>query len=289
MVAQQVKLLAIVGPTASGKTNLAIDIAKNFNGEIISADSRTIYKDLDIGTAKPSLKERLGMPHFGFDLVGPGETFTVADFKNYANKKIEEIRARYRLPIVVGGSGLYVDTLLYDFNLIPPDKALREKLQKLSINELQNKILKSGLIMPENVKNKRYLVRALERGRSVVSKKPLQPGYVIIGVNPPKNLLKKHIKNRIQLMIKQGVAQEAKHQSIIYGWNSTAMTADIYRVFKDVLAGDKTVAQGVEEAIKSDLRLAKKQTTWLKRNKDINWFENSRLAYDWFKKELDVN
>ncbi|MCL2001871.1 tRNA (adenosine(37)-N6)-dimethylallyltransferase MiaA [Candidatus Saccharibacteria bacterium] len=110
------KILVIVGPTASGKTGAAIEIARQLGGEIISADSRAIYKGMDIGTAKPSAEEQGGIPHWGFDLVNPDERFTVADFKTYAETKIQEILARGNLPIVVGGTGLYVDALIYNYN-----------------------------------------------------------------------------------------------------------------------------------------------------------------------------
>jgi len=110
------KVIVIVGPTASGKTGVSIEIAKEIGGEVISADSRAIYKGMDIGTAKPSLEEQDGVPHWGIDLVEPGERFTVADFKKYAEGKIEEIQARGKIPMVVGGTGLYTDALVYDYN-----------------------------------------------------------------------------------------------------------------------------------------------------------------------------
>lgn len=109
------KIIVIVGPTGSGKTGVGIEIAKKIGGEIISADSRAIYREMDIGTAKPSQEEQQGVPHFGLDLVDPGERFTVADWKEYAEKKIEEIRERGHIPIIVGGTGLYVDALVYDY------------------------------------------------------------------------------------------------------------------------------------------------------------------------------
>src|SRR4051812_9831711 len=108
-------LIVIVGPTASGKTALAIEIAKLFNGEIICADSRTIYRGMDAGTAKPTTRERSIVPHWGLDLVEPGDSFSVADFKSYALNKITEIRARNHIPLLVGGSGLYVDAVLFDY------------------------------------------------------------------------------------------------------------------------------------------------------------------------------
>src|SRR5664279_14928 len=130
-------LVVITGPTASGKTGLAIELAHQFGGEIICADSRTIYRGMDIGTAKPTPVERLLVPHWGLDLVDPGEYFSVADFKKYADQKIIEIRARGRIPFLVGGTGLYIDAVIYDYRFGPPANAdLRSRLEKLTIDEL---------------------------------------------------------------------------------------------------------------------------------------------------------
>jgi tRNA dimethylallyltransferase len=285
MVAK-VTLLGLVGPTASGKTALAIDIAKKYDGEIIAADSRTVYRGLDIGTAKPSPQEQSDIPHYGIDLVGPGDNFTVADFKLYANKKIKDIQNRGNLPILVGGSGLYIDAVLYDFSLVSGSKELRGELEGLSLEQLQDKIKQFGLTMPENLKNRRYLIRTLERGQVESSKKPLPKGAIIIGVNPPKGVLRQRIEERALLMVKSGVIEEVKNGGKLYGWGSAAMTGGIYRAFKGVVEGEKTIDQGIAEFILSDLRLAKKQLTWLRRNKDINWFKDSRGALDWFNKEV---
>ena len=122
------KVIVILGPTGSGKTGVAIELAQRVGGEIISADSRTIYKGMDIGTAKPSLEERAGVPHFGFDLVESGERFTVADFKAYAEEKIREIQARGKVPIIVGGTGLYIDALVYNYRFGVKEAVDREKL-----------------------------------------------------------------------------------------------------------------------------------------------------------------
>ena len=130
-------LVVVVGPTASGKSALAIELAEQFNGEIICADSRTVYKYMDIGTTKPSLEDRARVPHFGLDLVEPGERFTAADFQEYANEKITEIRQRGHIPFLVGGTGLYVDGVVFDYEFLPADEALRAKLEKLTLRAAQ--------------------------------------------------------------------------------------------------------------------------------------------------------
>ncbi|HUD03339.1 MAG TPA: tRNA (adenosine(37)-N6)-dimethylallyltransferase MiaA [Patescibacteria group bacterium] len=282
MVAKKIELLAVIGPTASGKTALAINIAKKFDGEIIAADSRTVYKYLDIGTAKPTRKEQSGIPHWGLDLAGPGQTFTVADFKKYAEDMIEDIKNRGKLPILVGGSGLYVDAVIYNFKLAPANPKLRNKLSKLSIEQLQEKILKAGLAMPDNRLNKRYLIRAIERADTKIAKKPLANKTTIIGLNPFKDVLHDRIKARANLMLKADVLKEVKKAVELYGWESEAMTGGIYKAFRGVLLGEKSQEQGLADFIISDLHLAKKQMTWFKRNKDIIWFENLDSALDWF-------
>jgi tRNA dimethylallyltransferase len=282
MVAEQLNLLAIIGPTASGKTSLAIDIAKRFNGEIIAADSRTVYKDLDIGTAKPSLVERQGIVHWGFDLVGPGEKFTVADFQAYAKNKIDDIKKRGKLPILVGGSGLYIDAVLYNFSLAPQNADLRNKLQGLGVLELQSRICQQGLTMPENAQNKRYLVRTLERGTEPITKRQLPIGAYIIGLNPEKETLKQRITVRATHMLEAGVMDEVAWALNTYGAESEALTGGIYRIFRDVVWGKLTKDQATDLFVFSDVHLAKRQLAWFKRNDDIIWFKSAGMAEEWF-------
>jgi tRNA dimethylallyltransferase len=285
-VVAKIKLLAIVGPTASGKTALAIAIAAKYNGEIIAADSRTVYRYLDIGAAKPSIAEQNGVKHWGLDLVGPGQKMSVADFKSYADLKIAEIQARNRLPIIVGGSGLYVDSVLYDFKFAPANELLRQNLSSLSIEQLQAEITSQQLPMPENYKNKRYLIRTIERGKNQMVKKPLSKGVVMVGINPDKDVLRRRIVDRLQQMIGSGVLSEIGLAVEKYGWESEAMTAGIYRAFKPYINGEITLEEALSCAIASDLRLAKKQSTWFKRNNDIQWFTTPEKAYCWLDERL---
>ncbi len=157
------KLLVIVGPTASGKSELALNIAKKYNGEIIAADSRTVYRDMNIGTAKPSLDDQKALLHWGLDLVNPGQRFTAADFKQYAEAKIVDIQKRGKLPLLVGGTGLYIDSVLFDFGFLADfDPKLRKELEQLSVQDLQKIIKQRGYTMPTNYQNKRYLIRVIE-------------------------------------------------------------------------------------------------------------------------------
>jgi tRNA dimethylallyltransferase len=284
VVAKKLELVAIIGPTASGKTGLAIEIAKKYNGEIISADSRAIYKYLDIGSAKPSLGDRQGVPHWGFDLSGPGRTYSVSDFQVYAKGKIQEIKTRGHLPIIAGGSGLYIDAVLYNFSFAPTDAIRRKTLELKTVEQLQEQIRQEKLDMPENSLNKRYLVRALERKGRQTERSPLPEGYLIIGINPGRDILAQRIEERTNLMIAAGVVDEIVQASQHYGWGSEAMTGGIYKVFKDYIDGKATLEESKAMFIRSDLKLVKKQLTWFKRNADIRWFNDAEQAMNWFDK-----
>ena len=276
------KTLAVVGPTASGKTGLGVKIAAEYGGEIIAADSRTVYKGLDIGTAKPDIAERCGVEHWGFDLVGPGEDFSVSKFKQYADNKILDIANRGKLSILVGGSGLYIDAVLYDYSLAPPNEKLRSELAGLGVVELQQMIKCQGYEMPENNQNKRHLIRVLERGGVKAGKKPLAKDTVIIGLNPPKDVLKQRITERAAIMLEHGVMDEVRWALENYPPESEALTGGIYRIFRDVVWGDLSQQDAIDKFVYSDLLLAKRQLTWLKRNPDIKWFETSEQAFGWF-------
>jgi tRNA dimethylallyltransferase len=286
MATKDINLIVIVGPTASGKTGLSIDIAKKYNGEVVSADSRAIYKYVDIGTAKPSKHEQAGIPHWGIDLVGPGQDYSVADFKEYADNKIDDIKNRHKLALLVGGTGLYVDSVIYDFNLAPKNPKIRLEMADKTVAQLQQIIKDKNLQMPENLNNKRYLIRSIERGNSPLDKRPLPRDALIIGICPNKIVLKKRIKKRLQTMLKAGVIEEIKQCANKYGWDSTAMTGGIYRAFKGYTQGVCGIEESKDNFIKSDLLLAKRQMTWFRRSKDIRWFDDPKTALVWLDKQI---
>jgi tRNA dimethylallyltransferase len=269
----QLPVVVIVGPTASGKTSLAINLAKQFNGEIICADSRTIYKDMDIGTAKPTIKERQGIPHWGLDLVEPGERFTAADFKKYAQQKIDEIRSRGHVPFLVGGTGLYVDAILFDYQFGGEvDQALRAKLENMTIEELHEYCIKNNVILPENKFNKRYIVRAIEqKGISGKSNQTPRLDSIIVGIATEKEQLRTRIAARTEQLFENGVVEEATILGKKYGWDSEAMTGNIYPLVKLYLDNELTLAEAKEKNTTADWRLAKRQLTWLRRNEYIAW------------------
>lgn len=276
MVAQ--KIIAIVGPTASGKSELAMELVQSFRGEIICADSRTVYKGMDIGTAKPGKEDQAKVRHHLLDLVEPGQKFTAADFKLLAEKAIQDIRSRGKLPIIVGGTGLYMSVLLYDFQLLPPgDQAFRRRLNSLTTPQLIEKLAESD---PEaasgiDTKNRRRIIRAIETaGLPKVRLTALRPGTLLVGLRLNKEDLQMRIAERADKMIAQGLVEEVRFLGEKYGWESEAMTGVAYRAFKKAAKGLEPVESAKAELIRGDLALAKKQMTWFKRDANIKWVDD---------------
>jgi tRNA dimethylallyltransferase len=266
-------LIVVVGPTASGKTGLAIELAQEYGGEIISADSRAIYKHMNIGTAKPSRQERKGVPHWGLDLLEPGERFSAADFKRYANQKIDEIRQRGHVPFLVGGTGLYVDAVVFDYRFGPPaDDARRQALEILSIEELKDYCISHNVVLPENQRNKRYLIRAIEQ-QGVNQERNVKPrdDAIIVGIATDRVILRQRIEKRIEQIFEDNVVDEATRLGKIYGWDNEAMTGNIYPVVHQYLQGSVSFEEMKARCVTLDWRLAKRQLTWLRRNPYIVW------------------
>jgi tRNA dimethylallyltransferase len=266
-------LVVIVGPTASGKTSLAIEIAKTYGGEIICADSRSIYKYMDIGTAKPTKTEQAIVPHWGIDLVEPGDYFSVADFKQYALQKIDEIRGRGHVPFLVGGTGLYLDAIIFDYQFGKRvDDGLRQELQRKTLDQLHEYCKKNDISLPENYKNKRYVIRSIENNNQNPQKrvKPIS-NSIIVGIATDKSVLRTRIEQRAEQLFEDGVVDEAIMLGNKYGWDSEAMKSNIYLLIRKYVDGAMSMDDVKKTSVTLDWRLAKRQMTWLRRNSFIQW------------------
>lgn len=280
-------LIVIVGPTASGKTGLAIKLANNLGGEVISADSRAIYKGMDIGSAKPTLEEMSGVQHWGFDLVEPGERFTVADFQEYAHTKIAEIRSRGKLPILAGGTGLYVDAVLFDYRFPPQASGEeRSKWENMSLEQLHQYCAENNIDLPQNHMNKRYVVNSiLHKGYALKRRVVIIDNTIVVGITTERDVLRSRIRARGEAMIESGVIDEARNLSKQYGWDNEAMKGNIYPLAKQYIQGGIGKGELIEQYATKDWRLAKRQLTWFKRNEYIKWLSVDD-AYTYIAHEL---
>lgn len=287
----ELPLVVIVGPTASGKTALAVRLAKRFRGEIISADSRALYRGLDIGTAKPTVEERGGVPHWGIDIVGPDERFTAVEFQRYTRRVIDEIRARGHIPFLVGGTGLYIDSIIYQYQFpaIDPDPETRRRLELLSLEELYEYCAKSNVQLPENKGNKRYVVNNILRNRHHYSRQttPLT-NTVIVGIATEKTQLWEKITKRAQVMWRSGLVDEARRGAKLYGWDSSAMSGTTYKVARQYIDGSYDEVAAIARIALLDRHLAKRQLTWLRRNEHIVWLDGN-AAYTYIARILAVS
>jgi tRNA dimethylallyltransferase len=268
-------LVVIVGPTGSGKTGLSIELAKEYNGEIVSADSRAIYRTLDIGTAKPSAGEMQGVPHWGIDLINPDENYSVAEFKKYADLKIREIRERGKIPFLVGGSGLYVDAVIFDYKFDNSDASLdRQGFESMSLEELYEYCNKNNIELPENYKNKRHVINTIcKRGIKSNRKDNVDKNTIIVGIDIDKDKLKDRLSGRVREMLSKGLIKEAEKFYIDWPNAKESSTGNAYRLAKEYMEKGFSEDEFVERFVTLDKKLVKKQKTWFKRNKEIVWLD----------------
>ncbi len=267
-----INLVVIVGPTASGKSSAAMEVARLFDGEIVCADSRTVYRGMDIGTAKPSHLDREEIPHHLLDIIDPSESFSAARFKQLANGAIQDILDRGRLPILVGGTGLYVDSVLFDYDF--PDRSdgiLRQRLETMSVEELQSEIAAKGLKLPENIKNKRHLSRVIEVNGRHGKRSTMMSNSLVVGINPGLEIISKNIDNRIEQMMSQGYLPELRELVTKFGWDAPGLQSTSYRAFRDYINGVATLDESIATFHRNDYQLARRQLTWFRRNKSIHW------------------
>jgi len=291
------KLVVILGPTASGKSELAIKLAKKFNGEIVSADSRQVYKSLDIGTGKVTKKEMKGIPHHLLDVASPKRRFTVAQYRKLALKAINKIQKKNKIPILCGGTGFYIQAVVNGIIIpeVKPDWRLRSNLNKFPVEELY-KILKK--LDPRRAKtiekkNKRRLVRAIEiimKTKKPVppfKKQPLPYPVLIIGIKKSLEELKKIIEKRFLKWLRQGLIKEVKNlKKSGLSWKKIEDFGIHYRVIAQYLQNKINYKEMIENSLKELRNYAKRQMTWFKRDKRIIWVKNYKEAEKLIKKFL---
>ena len=279
---KKIKVVAIVGPTASGKTSYAIDYAKQHNGEIISADSRLVYKGFDIGTAKPTPEERQGIKHYLIDIVDPTYDYSVVQFVKDAEKAITEIVSKGKLPIITGGTGLYLKGLLegYDFPEMQTDYELREKLKQLEVKELYDELSRLDPVSAQNIEqnDKKKIIRALEVIKSLnrplsevrgVKEHPYDVEW--IGLNFPRNELYERINKRVDMMLELGLVEETERLLDQYGRIQNLLHTIGYQEIIAHLDGIMTLEEAADKLKQNTRNYAKRQLTWFRKNENIKW------------------
>ncbi len=299
------KVIVIVGPTASGKTSLAISLAKQINGEIVSCDSMQIYKDMRIGTAKPTETEQEGIKHYLLDFLPPDKRYTVSDFCIDAKKAINQILEKKKFPILVGGTGLYIDSLIYEINYphINTDEKYRAELEEqIKINglyALYNKACEIDEVAMKKISpnDKKRILRVLEiyhdTGKTKTqleaeSKKSDIPyDYTIFGLDMPREILYERINKRVDAMIEQGLIYEVEQLLKKYKVFPTAMQGIGYKETKEYLDGKISKEEMIEIIKKETRNYAKRQLTWFRKNKQIIWLNSLEKIEDNIRKIID--
>lgn len=274
-----------MGPTASGKSKFAVELAKKYNGEIISADSRLVYKGFDIAAAKPTIEERQGIEHYLIDIVEPEVDYSVANFFDDAKIAIEKIIQKGKTPIVVGGTGLYFRILLEDFDLprVEPDYKLREHLETFESEALHKMLKELDPISAEKIhfNNKVKIIRAIEVSKTLdkphslaAGKKEVEFDVEWIGLNPPDRAdLYKRIDNRVDEMVKNGLIEETKSLLEKHGRINNFVNTIGYQEILKYLDGQISLEDAISDIKQNSRRYAKRQLTWFHRNKLINWLD----------------
>ena len=268
----RIPTIVVVGPTASGKTLLSIELAKIIGGEIICCDSRTVYKGMKIGTSAPSKEEQSGIAHHLLEIRDPKHPLSASQFKELCLVEIGKIKSRGKIPILVGGSGLYIDSVIFDYSYAPIDKKLRDSLDGKSVSELQEIIKIKNLSMPINEKNSRHLISTImNNGRE--KDKDLIDDFLVLGLKKDKESLYASIKSRTDRMLEQGLEDEVRQLEKLYGWNIEPMRTIGYVEFREYFAKKINISELKDRINKDTLSYAKRQNTWFKRNKNIHWID----------------
>lgn len=282
------KLFILMGPTAVGKTSISIDLAKRLNGEIISADSMQIYKYMNIGTAKVMPNEMEGIPHYLIDIIYPDENFTVSDYKRMATKFIKKINQKNKLPIVVGGTGLYINSLVYKLNFasVPPNDEIRKKLETYDNEYLHSKLIEVDRITGEriSVNDRKRIIRALEIWE-VSGKTPSEYNknfreetdeynLTMVCLNMDRERLYQRINDRVDLMIELGLVDEVKNiLNMGYNKNLVSMQGIGYKEIIMYLENKISLDDAINIIKQGSRNYAKRQLTWFRRDNRIKWID----------------
>lgn len=292
------KLIVIVGPTASGKTELAVKLAKDFSGEVVSADSRQAYREFSIGTGKPDghwLRRGgkrvylvAGVPHYLIDEVDPKEEFTLADFKKRALEVLTGIASRGKVPILTGGTALYIYALTQNLQIpsVPPHPSFRSRLERKPVEKLYAELKKIDVeAAAVTGQNRRRIIRALEVIRATGQKFSTQRRRgprlfddLKLGLAVEKSELERKIKKRMDEMLKEGLLNEVKKLAHKYSWAIPPMQSIDYQEFRDYLAGEEPLEEAIKKAIKAHKSFARRQMTWFRRDKEIKWVKDYTQA-----------
>jgi tRNA dimethylallyltransferase len=289
------KIIVIVGPTASGKTKVSIDLAKKINGEIISADSMQIYKDMTIGTAKPTIAEMQGIKHYMIDIISPSESFNIAKYKELAENAIKEILSEGKIPIIIGGTGLYINTLIngVEFADIESDVEYRNNLIKYAEENgayaLHSKLEEIDKEAADriDINNIRRVARALEiyhvtgKTKTELDKesiKELKYDYRVYGIQISRDELYNRINLRVEKMLEQGLVDEVRNLVQKYNVSNTAMQGLGYKEVVKYLNNEISYEDMVELLKMETRRYAKRQLTWFRRDKRINWVSSDNAV-----------
>jgi tRNA dimethylallyltransferase len=284
------EVVAIVGPTASGKTDLSVSLAEATGGEVINGDAFQVYRGMDIGTAKVTPEEMRGVPHHLFDILGPGDEFSVADYQRLVREKISEIRSRGRLPIIAGGTGLYVQSVLYDFRFTEQkhDPELRRKLELVLSEEgparLHQLLMERDPVSAEEIhpNNTRRVMRALEIAALTGKTKKEAEGmdaaaplydHLLIGLALDRSILYERINRRVDLMVEAGWIEEVRRLVEAGFGESQSMKAIGYREIEAYLKDETNLEQALELTKRNTRRYAKRQFTYFRNKLDVHWLD----------------
>ena len=306
------KLIILAGPTASGKTSVSIDLAKRIGGEIISADSMQVYRGMDVGTAKIKADEMQGVKHYLINVLDPTEDFNIVKFQDMVKYSIEEIRQNGHIPILVGGTGFYIQSVIYDIDFDTQDdngdirKALEEEYDKMGADFMYEKLKKIDSVSAENIhkNNKKRIIRAIEYfliNNALISvhnesqrMKDSPYDFRFFVLNPPRDILYDRINQRVDKMVDEGLVEEVKDLK-----NAGLSSANIsmqgigYKEILEYLDGEITLDEAIDNIKQNTRHMAKRQVTWFKREKDVIYinpfeFENNEKIVDYIVEKIDM-